>query len=370
MRHILLAAGAILALFLIWAVVWLELMLKIGLSGPVLAALFVFFAASFASQLIYIFKIRKPGYHPRFIFFVFFVSGLFIHLFCAAVTKDALLFIPALQPHEQSISVCFVLLAFIFNLWGIKSALQTPRLRHVHVPLPSEHKNLDGFKIIQISDLHVSPQVTRAFVRRVVRRIMSAHPDLIVMTGDIGDSTAEIFGTRLEPFKDLQARCGAFYVTGNHEYYWDAKKWIEAIRSNGVRPLLNEGVSLLHGKIWLGGITDPDGPHFIPEHVPDCRKALEPEEKSNPGYKILLAHQPKNCFAAEKAGFDLMLSGHTHGGQFFPFNLIVGFFNPYSKGLNCHGKKLRVYVNQGTGFWGPAQRLGVRAEITLLELKA
>ncbi len=369
MRHILLAALAILALVLIWTLVWLELVLKLGLPSSALGAMGVFFLSSFAAQVIYIFRIRKPGKHPRFIFMAFFITGLFIHLFCATITKDLLLFIPALVPCEQFIATWFFVAAFIFNLWGVQAALLTPQIKHVRVPLPEKHAALNGLKIIQISDLHVGPQIKKAFVRRVVRRTASAHADLVVFTGDIGDSAAEIFGNCLEPFRTLKIRYGLFYVTGNHEYYWNAYDWIKAVRNCGIHPLINEGISLISGKLWLGGITDPDGPRFIPEHAPNFEKALEPKDASSNAYKILLAHQPKNCFAAEKAGFDLMLSGHTHGGQFFPFNLLVGFFNPYSKGLNRH-ENMMVYVNQGTGFWGPAQRLGVRAEITLIELTA
>lgn len=199
-----------------------------------------------------------------------------------------------------------------------------------------------------------------------MEKITPLQANLIVLTGDIGDSDPRIFGNDLAPLEQLGAPCGVFYVTGNHEYYWNAAKWISIIENLGVHALVNQGRLIADGKIWLGGITDPDAGYFISAHEPNAANAIDLKKSAN-AYKILLAHQPKSCFAAEKAGFDLMLSGHTHGGQFFPLNLLVRFFNPYSKGLNQHGN-MKIYINLGTGFWGPALRLGVPAEITLIEL--
>lgn len=257
----------------------------------------------------------------------------------------------------------------MLNFFGIHGALRGPLIKRVTIQLPTHLKNLDGFRIAQISDLHIGPLIRRRYVRKVVDRTNKLDANLIVLTGDIGDSDPDFFKEEAAPLKKLTAPEGVFYILGNHEYYWDARAWMAVFNQLGLKPLINEGLSLANKQIWLGGITDPDAGYFIREHQPDTKKAAPTQEEKPSAYKILLAHQPKSCFDAEKSDFDLMLSGHTHGGQFFPFNFLVKLVNPYSSGLNKHGKML-VYVNRGTGFWGPALRLGVPAEITLLTFKA
>ena len=355
------------AFFLAGLLVWTELILPMHLPGPlshVPLAVLVLALVLLAWHLLRI-HVKKPS--ATRVFITFGLGGLCIHLLCAALTKDALIWIPGLLAHEQTICRWFGLIALMLNFLGIHGALRGPLTKRVQIPVPPHLKNLNGFKIVQISDLHIGPLIRRGYVAKVVNRIKKLKPDLIVLTGDIGDSDPHIYGNDASPLRELKASEGVFYIPGNHEYYWDANDWIAVFEKLGMTSLINEGREIANQKIWLGGITDPDAGDFIPEHHPDATKAIDPEKAKN-AFKILLAHQPKSCFDAEKAGFDLMLSGHTHGGQFFPFNFIVQLVNPYSKGLNQHGKML-VYVNRGTGFWGPALRLGVPAEITLLELK-
>lgn len=360
------AAGLLLAM--IWTLTWFELIMQMGLSPTIRTSILIFFCASYCIQILYLFLMRNPKLNSIFVFCVFFIMGLFIHLFFAGLTKDILIFIPFLSAYEKILSQLFALLAVLISLAGTLIAFQGPKIRSISIPIDKRFQSLNGLKIVQISDLHVGPLIGKNYVEKVVQLTNQLQADLVVLTGDIGDSNPKHFGSELAPLKQLKSTYGGFFVTGNHEYYWNAEEWIQAIVACKIHPLLNQGVSLLDSQLWLGGITDPDGARFIPNHAPNPKQALD-NEKSRLAYKILLAHQPKNCFAAEKAGFDLMLSGHTHGGQFFPFNLLVGFFNPYSKGLNRH-RNMLVYVNLGTGFWGPALRLGVTAEITLLKLAA
>ena len=367
-RRVLFFALMITALFLIELLVWTELFLPMISTPFERAFLFSLSTLSLGLLIWHLLRIHTKKPNPIRVFITFALAGFFIHLLCAMVLKSALLWIPGFFEYEKIICRSFFLLALAFNILGIYSALGGPRLKKTLIPLPKELARLNGFKIAQISDLHIGPLIRHGYVSKVVKRIKMLNADLIVLTGDIGDSDPTFFSGDAEPLRELSAPHGVYYVLGNHEYYWDAKDWVEVFRSLGLRPLLNEGELIADGKIWLGGVTDPDGPHFIPSHTPYPEKALNRNQAKN-AYKILLAHQPKNCFAAQKAGFHLMLSGHTHGGQFFPFNLLVGFFNPYSKALNQHLDML-VYVSRGTGFWGPALRLGVAAEITLLELKA
>ncbi len=364
-RHWLFVGLMSLLLGIVWTLVWFELVLQMHLSTTYQSFCFSFFVTTYVIQIVHLISMQSKNPSPAFVFTAYFFMGLFIHLFCGMLTKDLLVFVPAIALHEELLTYAVVGLAVLLNAWGIYTALRGPQVKHVSIPLSQNHQVLRGLKIVQISDLHAGPLLGKNYIEKVVRTANELDADFIALTGDIGDSDPEIFGNLLTSFKSLQSRQGVFYITGNHEYYWGAEKWIEIMRSCGAKPLLNEGVSLCNGALWLGGVTDPDGPHFIPSHTPDALKAIG-EGRAGNAYKILLAHQPKNCFAAEKAGFDLMLAGHTHGGQFFPFNLLVGLFNPYHKELNRH-HHMHVYVNQGTGFWGPALRLGVPAEITLLE---
>jgi len=354
------------AFLLCFIFVWCELILPMQLHSTILGALFVIFFLAFGLQILHLTRIHKQKQSSARVFVTFFFAGLFIHLLCAALTKDILVWVFGLFEYESIICYAFACIAMGFNLLGVRAAYRGPQIKNVPIPMAHQHAKLSGFKIVQISDLHIGPLVRKKYVQAVVNKILPLKPDLIVLTGDIGDSDPRIFGKDLSPLKQLSTLCEVFYVTGNHEYYWNASKWVTEIETLGITALINQGLLIAQGKIWLGGVTDPDAGYFIPEHEPDITKAID-LQKSKDAYKIILAHQPKSCFDAEKAGFDLMLSGHTHGGQFFPFNLLVRFFNPYSKGLNQHGK-MKVYVNQGTGFWGPALRLGVPAEITLIKL--
>ncbi|HCM42578.1 MAG TPA: metallophosphoesterase [Candidatus Omnitrophota bacterium] len=367
-RRTLFFALMITAFFLAGLLVWIDLILPMHLPSPlshVPLAVLVLALVLLAWHLLRI-HVKKPS--ATRVFITFGLGGLCIHLLCAALTKDALIWIPGLLAHEQTICRWFGLIALMLNFLGIHGALRGPLTKRVHIPLPPQLKNLNGFKIVQISDLHIGPLIRRGYVAKAVNRIKKLKPDLIVLTGDIGDSDPAIFGNDAAPLQELSAPEGVFYIPGNHEYYWDAKAWIKVFSDLGLTPLINQGTWIANKKIWLGGITDPDAGDFIPEHRPDAEKAMG-TLKTDATLQILLAHQPKSCFDAEKAGFNLMLSGHTHGGQFFPFNLIVALVNPYSKGLNQHGK-MWIYVNRGTGFWGPALRLGVPAEITLIEFTA
>ncbi len=356
------------AFFLAGALVWWELILPMRLSPFLQNAFLLGLLLALGLLVWHLLRIHVKKPHTARVFITFGLAGLCIHLLCAALTKDAIIWIPGLFAHETLICRWFGLLAVLFNFLGIQGALRGPAIKKIILPLPEQFKALNGFRIVQISDLHIGPLIRQDYVARVVKRIQSLRTDIIVLTGDIGDSDPDFYGNDAAPLKDLRAPEGVYYIPGNHEYYWDARAWIAVFEKLGMTPLINAGMALAHGKLWLGGITDPDAGDFIPEHHPDAVKAMG-ALKSADTFQILLAHQPKSCFDAEKAGFNLMLSGHTHGGQFFPFNFVVRLVNPYSKGLNRHGK-MWVYVNQGTGFWGPALRLGVPAEITLIELKA
>lgn len=239
-----------------------------------------------------------------------------------------------------------------------------PRVVRVAVPIVGLPEQLEGFRIVQLSDLHVGQTLGRKFVESVVRTANGLAPDLLALTGDVADGYPDDVRDQLQPLAALAATHGKFYVTGNHEYYWDPAGWVREVRRLGFDALLNEHrVLRFKGtQMVLAGVTDSSTTTDS-----DPIRALEGAPAV--GVRVLLAHQPRSAYAARAAGVDLQLSGHTHGGQYFPFNILVRLFQPFVSGLH-RLEEMWLYVSRGTGYWGPPLRLGAPAEITLLELTA
>jgi predicted MPP superfamily phosphohydrolase len=254
--------------------------------------------------------------------------------------------------------------AVLASAAGLAQALAGPRVREVSVAVPDLPPALEGLRVAQISDLHVGLAIRRAQVEEMVRRVLDLKPDLIAVTGDLADGDAARLASEIAPLSRLKAPLGAYFVTGNHEYYWGVNPWLDAVRGLGLRVLLDESVTLSRGgaSLQLAGVCDPQGRYFEPSHAGEL-----PQADASAGARVLLAHRPDCAPAAAAAGYHLQLSGHTHGGQFFPFNLIVRLAHRHLSGLSREGA-MSVYVNTGTGWWGPPHRFGVPAEITLLKL--
>lgn len=261
-------------------------------------------------------------------------------------------------------------LALIATVLGVFGALGRPRIRRVTIPLVELQPALQGFTIVQLSDVHVGQSLGRRFVQRIVDRVNTLDPDLIVITGDLVDGTVAQLRDAVAPLAALRSRHGVFFVTGNHEYYSGATAWIAHLESLGIRVLSNEHVLIRRADaaLVLAGIPDPVGQAFDPAARGDPHSALR-AAPDGVRPRILLSHRPGSARAALRAGFDLQLSGHTHGGQFWPWNLVVRAREPLSIGLD-RLETLWVYTSRGTGFWGPPQRLGAPSEITLLQLCA
>jgi len=260
------------------------------------------------------------------------------------------------------------LIATCFTAIGLFNARRRPQVVEVDVQLRDLPAGLHGFTITQISDIHVGPTIRRGFLERIVDQVNSLESDLIAITGDLVDGSVSELALHVEPLARLQARHGSFFVTGNHEYYSDAAAWVIELRRLGVFVLQNEHVVLHHqGQPFvLAGVTDYSAHHFDERERSDPQAALA-GAPPDAVLKILLAHQPRSAFAAEAAGFHLQLSGHTHGGQFLPWNFFVRLQQPFTAGLH-RLKDLWVYTSRGTGYWGPPKRLGAPAEITRLRL--
>ncbi len=253
---------------------------------------------------------------------------------------------------------------------GIGQALSGPEYKFISIP--TQHQQMKGLKIVQVSDLHVGPMIGREYVQKTVDLINAQNPDLVVLTGDLVDGTPEQLMRDMEPLSQIKSKLGVYGCLGNHELYSGLYDWLPQFEQLNIRMLNNEHtiIDSIERTFVLAGVTDPQVGRSMPEFTPDAEKAIESAPQHL--YKIVLAHQPSACFDCARAGFDLQLSGHTHAGQFFPFSLLVKFAHPYVKGLNLHQEnhhKMWVYVNQATGYWGPPNRFAIPAEITVLEFE-
>ncbi|MEV0199829.1 metallophosphoesterase [Nonomuraea sp. NPDC050691] len=253
--------------------------------------------------------------------------------------------------------------------YGVRTALGDPVIEPVKVTLPHLDQRLNGLRFAVVSDIHLGPLTGRAHTERIVRMINSLRPDVVTIVGDLVDGTVAELGPLARPLRDLESRYGAFFVTGNHEYYTSKGpgEWIEELDRLGVRSLRNERVEIRHqgGVLDLAGVNDVNGATM--DDGPDFAKALGGRDTSRS--TVLLAHQPVQVAEAARHGVDLQLSGHTHGGQIAPFNLLVPLQQPVVSGL-ATVDGVQVYVTRGAGFWGPPVRVGAPPEITLLELRS
>jgi predicted MPP superfamily phosphohydrolase len=269
----------------------------------------------------------------------------------------------------SSMNLGMVGAAGMLSGYGIFEARRSPTIVDISVPIPDLPKEFEGFRIVQISDIHVGPTIKRGYVRRIVDQVNRINKDMICLTGDLVDGSVPSLREAVAPLKELSAPLGSFFITGNHEYYSGVDAWLEEIDKLGFTVLINEHRILEKGKgrIILAGITDYRAGRMKPAHASDPRTALSTAPKEM--VKVLLAHQPQSVFEASKAGVDLQLSGHTHGGQYVPWNLLVDWYQPFIKGLYRY-ENTWLYVNRGTGYWGPPLRQGVPTEITVISLHA
>lgn len=258
--------------------------------------------------------------------------------------------------------------------FGIYRAFSGPAIKNVSLRFHQFPEDLRGLKIVQISDLHIGPTLGRRYVERVVKKTLEQKPDLIVLTGDIVDGKITKYKSDAEALSKLAQDGKAYFIMGNHDYYSGPAEWIEYFKSIGIKVLLNTHDLINHNnsQFMLAGVTDPASA-LVDHPYPDPQKAMETPRSGDTGssaFKILLAHNPKLAIRGAAAGFDLMLSGHTHGGQFFPWTLIVKkIHRPHYLG-ESRENKMRVYVNAGTGTWGPPLRLGTTTELTCIILES
>lgn len=244
---------------------------------------------------------------------------------------------------------------------GAHGVLDGPSVKRVAVPLAKLPRRADGFRIAVVSDVHLGPILGRGFAERVVRTVNDTSPDLIAVVGDLVDGSVEHLRSAVEPLAGLRSRHGAFFVTGNHEYFSGAEQWVEHVQELGMHLLANARTEL--PGFDLAGVNDVQGERT--GHGPDFGKALGDRDRTRTA--VLLAHQPVLIEDAVAHGVDLQLSGHTHGGQLWPGNYLAGLVNPTVAGLERYGDT-QLYVSRGAGAWGPPVRVGAPSDITVVEL--
>ena len=305
--------------------------------------------------------------------------GLFSSLFMLTLARDAVLIFTALfslafpaalagLPLARDSAVVVPALGGLVTLWGLLNARRTAAVVTVEVPIAGLPVGLHGFTIAQISDIHVGPTIKRPYLQRIVDRVNGLRADMVAVTGDLVDGSVRELAGHVAPLAGLSSTHGTFFVTGNHEYYSGAPAWVAELRRLGLQVLMNEHVVLRHGgaALLVAGVTDFSAHHFDAAQRSDPQRALA-DAPAHATTRVLLAHQPRSAEAAEQAGFHLQLSGHTHGGQFLPWNLFVRMQQPFTAGLH-RLRGLWVYTSRGTGYWGPPKRFGAPSEITRLRL--
>jgi predicted MPP superfamily phosphohydrolase len=301
--------------------------------------------------------------------------GFALYLFLLAIVSDvgrALAAVAGALPRDperrvllaRTIAGAVGSIAGLVGLGGILNVARGFQIRSVRVPLARLPQATSGYSIVQLTDLHVGPTIGHDFVESVVREANRLAADMIVITGDLVDGSVDQLSALVEPLRDLRAKDGVYFVTGNHEYYSGADAWIAHLRTLGIRVLRNERVSI-RDAFDLAGVDDASAHRMLPHHGQDVAKALAGRDESRP--VVLLAHQPKALKEAIRWKVDLQLSGHVHGGQMIPFNWIARLDQPIIAGLRLV-QNTWVYVSSGTGYWGPPMRVGSGAELTRIEL--
>ena len=330
----------------------------------------LFLAFNFLGIVGYMFG-RYYSELPNWLYFLFSIPiGILFLLFCTALIYDisrvSISYAPLSKKRrnflKKSLDISSFAVALTLSARSLYEA-KTVQLERVIIQI----KNLkQSYKIVQLSDIHIGGLIDAEFVRDLVQRVNLLRPDIVVITGDLVDINIQKASSTLHELKHLNTKYGTYFIVGNHEYFHDIDTILDEVKSLGIRVLENENVYIGEEESGfnLAGVYDVFG-YRVQNHMPDVGKALLHKK---PSPTVLLAHQPR--FIEEVTqGVDLMLSGHTHGGQLYPFRFLVALQQPYISGLHQHNEHLQIYVNKGTGFWGPPMRLGASSEITEIILR-
>jgi predicted MPP superfamily phosphohydrolase len=298
--------------------------------------------------------------------------GISFMLFVVATVYDLTVTAAARVPFDQtrrrSIKILFdvtmLVAAVSYVLRGLSQGLKAPALNTVHVDIPDFPA--PEYRIVQLTDIHVGRIIRREFIQHLVDRSNALAPDMVVITGDLIDLPVEEIRHDLAPLRELQAP--AYFILGNHEYFHGAEAALETVTQLGIRTLTNESLRIEtgHSGFNLVGVNDLIGER-MGELPPDFEAAYQGVDNGRP--TIVLAHQPKSIERVAEYRCDLMISGHTHGGQIFPFGFLVMIDQPYLYGLHRHSEDQQIFVSRGTGFWGPPLRVLAPSEISHIVIR-
>ncbi|MEU7476234.1 metallophosphoesterase [Lentzea sp. NPDC042327] len=339
--------------------------------GPVRPIAAVVFAAA-AISMIVLFTRRNSDRAARISHFLLgFVWIAFVWTLLTDVVRLVLALAGVENPFRaRFIAVLLAVLIVAVTAYGVHEAMRVPRVKRQDVTIPRLDPAFDGLTVAVVTDTHYGAINRAKWSRGMVDAVNELNADVAVHVGDIADGTAEQRLEQATPLGDVTA-AHRFYITGNHEYYSNAQGWIDLMTRLGWKALHNEHVVLERGgaRLVFAGIDDITADHSgEPGHAADLALALRGTEAGDP--VVLLAHQPSEIRKAVEAGVDLQLSGHTHGGQIWPFHHLVRLQQPVVAGLSRHSDRTQLYTSRGAGFWGPPMRVFAPSEITLLTLRA
>lgn len=319
-------------------------------------------------------RTRKPRWGAALSWTGLLALGQFSSLFVLALLRAALLLAldwagAPVQGWAEPSAWIAVALALAFTAIGLVVARMRPGVVAIDIPIDGLPADLHGFRIAQITDIHVGPTIRKGYLQRIVNQVNALQADLVAITGDVVDGDVPTLQAHVAPLQQLQAREGVALVIGNHELYSGAESWVREFRRLGLRVLLNEHfvVQRDQSTLAVAGVTDHSTGRFFSELACDPHAAIRGAGASA-DVRLLLAHQPVTAPAGAEAGYHLALHGHTHGGQWWPWNHFVRVQQPVVKGLHRFGR-MWSYTSVGTGYWGPPKR-HFRGEITLLTLRA
>ncbi|MFE0022641.1 metallophosphoesterase [Amycolatopsis sp. NPDC059021] len=363
----------ILAPLLLFGVPWLSLVLAPDWS----AAGFTIGTVVFAAALLALPALMILGHGPRqldaaartgdillgvvWVLFTWSVLGQLVRL---------VLVLSGVDDPARTVAVVTAAVAVVLLVAGNRAAMRIPPVKEVDVVLPRIGPGIDGLRIAVVTDTHFGPLDRTKWSERVVAVVNGLNADVVCHAGDLADGSVARRRKQVDPLASVQAGLGRFYITGNHEYFGEAQAWLDHMAGLGWDTLHNRSTLVERGgdRILFAGIDDPTGAGSgLPGHGPDLPAALDGVPSDVP--VVLLAHQPKQVVQAAEAGIDLQISGHTHGGQIWPFHLLVRLDQPTLGGLSRHGERTQLYNSRGTGFWGPPFRVFAPSEITLITLR-
>jgi uncharacterized protein len=297
---------------------------------------------------------------------------LFVWALLGNVLRLALVIGGVADPvRSRTVAAATVGVSLVLLLWGYVEAMRVPRVRRLDITLPRLGAGLDGVRVVLLTDTHYGPIDRVRWSAGVVAAVNDLDADIVCHTGDIADGSVSQRWDQAAPLATVKARLARTYVTGNHEYFGEADGWLDHMRELGWEPLHNRHIVVERAgsRLVIAGVDDATAAASgRPGHRTDHAAALSGADPDLP--VLLLAHQPKQIGGAVTHGVDLQISGHTHGGQIWPFNLLVRLDQPVVRGLSRHGERTQLYTSRGTGFWGPPFRVFAPSEITVLTLRS